>query len=79
MVIISGLILIGIFAALLWWTQYMTYLHIGVLSATVPAAFLFGHLFGLSAGFLIAIGVMLVEIVIIRSAQNRQFRRHLTS
>lgn len=66
MAIISGLALIGVFAALLWWTQHMTYLHIGGLSATIPTAFLFGHQFGLSAGFLIAISIITVEIVLIQ-------------
>lgn len=58
MAILAGLAVISIFEALLRLTQQRTSLHITIFSALIPAAFLFGHEFGLSAGFLIAIGVM---------------------
>ena len=64
MAIITGLALIGTFAALLWSTQHKIYLHIAIASTVIPAAFLFGYQFGLSGGFLIAIGVMLAELIL---------------
>ena len=71
MAIISGLTLIGVFAALLWSSQDRICLHIPVASAVIPAAFFFGYLFGLSGGFLIAIGVMGAELAIIQKTAFR--------
>jgi len=64
MAIIIVLALIGSFAALLWSTRHRIYLHIAIASSVIPAAFFFGHQFGLSSGFLIAIGVMLAELIL---------------
>ena len=65
MSILIGIIIVSAYAATLWLTQTYMILHLAILTAVIPAAFLFGYLFGLSGGFLVAIGVMLSEIAII--------------
>ena len=71
MALISGLVLIAVFAVMLWSTQHKACLHIAIASAVIPAATLFGQQFGLSGGFLIAIGVMGAEILICVKHANR--------
>lgn len=68
MAVLIGIAVVSAFAAMLWLSQDHTPLHLAVLSSTLVAAFLFGAFFGLSGGFLIAIGVMTVEILLIRLA-----------
>lgn len=64
--ILIGITVVSAFAALLWLTRHHTMIHIAVLCALIPAAFLFGAVYGLSAGLLIAIGGLMADILVIR-------------
>ena len=68
MALLIGIIVVSTLAAMLWLTRNNIYSHIAVFAAAIGAAFLFGALFGLSGGFLIMIGVMGAELLLIKKS-----------
>ena len=58
MAIAIGLTLVMAFSALLWITPRRISLHITIAMFVIPAAYIFGHFYGLSAGLLIANGII---------------------
>jgi len=66
MAILIGIIVVSTLAVMLWLTHHNIKLHIAVFASAIGAAFLFGVLFGLSGGFLIMIGVMAIELALIK-------------